>query len=253
MPTVLAQFYRHREVKRPLTEFQPVRFSSFQGEYAIMSNFLQIDAGGDMNHAGCFSQRAWRNILQGRLPTGGKRILNRDETEWPTIQEVCLLTGDKKVAKMDGYDYLCIEIPREVLVGRQYHPTNGSYTLPPSAANSLVAMMQEFFKFVLLDWVRQERRFCNVHGINLSKRNLTMMIDHFFYYYDICMGTNGKDRESMRRMAIRWIDEIRMLPNDRVDFSGADDLEYVYASEKEDKDEDLKDLLMKLKAGVKKI
>ena len=252
VPTALAQFYRHREVKNPLTEFQGVKFSPFQAEHILMSNFLQIDAIDIATHAACFSQRAFRNILAGRPPQGGKRIVNRDEAEWPSMQEVCLLTGDKKVQRMEGYDYLCIEIPREVLVGRQYKPTNASYTLPVSAATSMVAMMQNFFKFTLLDWVRQERRFCNIHGINLKKRNLTMMIDHFFYYYDICMGTNGKDRESMRRMAIRWIEESTMYPNDGVDFSEADDLNFVYESEYEDKDLEIKDLLKELKEGVKK-
>ena len=252
IPTAVAQFYRHREVKHPLTEFQAVRFSPFQGEHVLMSNFLQIDVGGDVSHASCFSQREWRNILQGKQPQGGKRVLNRDEDEWPTMQEVCLLTGDKKIQRMEGYDYLCIEMPKEVLIGRQYHATNPSYTLPPTAATQMATKMHNFFKFTLLDWVRQERRFCNIHGISLSKRNLTVMIDHFFYYYDICMGTNGKDRDSMRRMAIRWIEEAALYPNDGVDFADADDLNYVYEGEKEDADVEIKELLMKLKDGVKK-
>lgn len=252
VPTVLAQFYRHREVKHPLTEFDAVRFSPFQGEHILMSNFLQIDVGGDINHAGCFSQRAWRNILQGRQPSGGKRIINRDETEWPTMQEVCMLTNDKKVQRMDGYDYVCIEMPKEVLVGRQYKPTNGSYSLPPSAAVSMVSLMQNFFKFTLLDWVRQERHFCNIHGVSLKDRHLTMMIDHFFYYYDICMGTNFKDRDSMRRMAIRWIEESAMLPNDGVDFADAEDLHYVYESEEANADIEIRELLKQLKVAVKK-
>lgn len=252
VPTAMAQFYRHREVKNPLSEFEPVKFSAFQGEYILMSNFLQLDVGGDLTHAACFSQRAWRNILQGKLPTGGKRVMNRNETEWPTMREICMLTGDKKIQRLEGYDYLCIEIPKEVLVGRQYKPTSGSFTLPPSAANSMVSLLRNFFIFILLDWVRQERHFCNFHGISLKKRNLTMMIDHFFYYYDICIGTNGKDRESMRRMAIRWIEEAQMLPNDGVNFADADDLEYIYKSEQEDIDIDIKELLIELKTCVKK-
>ena len=217
-----------------------------------MSHFLQFDAGSDGIHAECFSQRSWRNILQGKMPIGGKRVLNRDENEWPTMQEICLLTGDKKVQRMDGYDYLCIEMPKEILVGRQYKPTNASYTLPPSAANSMVTLLRTFFIFVMLDWVRQERHFCNVHGISLKKRNLTMMIDHFFYYYDICIGTNGKDRESMRRMAIRWIDEAQMLPNDGVDFDAAEDLHYIYDDERENLDVDIPTLLKEIKCPVKK-
>ena len=252
VPTAMAQFYRHREVKNPLTEFQPVMFSPYQHEHILMSNFLQLDAGSDMTHAVCFSQRAWRNILQGRMPNGGKRVLNRDEKEWPTMQEICLLTGDKKIQKMEGYDYLCIEIPKEILVGRQYKPTNASYTLPPTPANSLITLLRNFFIFVLLDWVRQERQFCNVHGISHRKRNLTVMIDHFFYYYDICIGNNGKDRENMRRMAIRWIEESQILPNDGVNFGDAEDFKEVYDDERESLDINIETMLREVKREVKK-
>ena len=251
VPTALAQFYRHRDKKHQLTEFQGVKFSSFDPAFRWMYNFLQIDGVG-ISHAGCFSQRSYNNMLQGRPPQGGKRIINRDETEWLTMQEICLLTGDKKIQRMEGYDYLCIEIPREIIIGGEYRPTNASHTMPPSAATSMVATMYDFLKFTLLDWVRQERRYCHKHGINLDKRNLTIMIDHFFYHYDICMGTNRKDRESMRRMAIRWIEESVMFPNDCVDFSDADDLNFIYESEYEDKDLEIKDLLKELKAGLKK-
>ena len=251
VPTAIAQFYRHREVKNPLTEFEPVKFSPFQHEHILMSNFLQIDVCNDVVHAECFSQRAWRNILQGKMPAGGKRVLNRDETEWPSMQEVCLLVG-KKVQRMESYDYLCVEMPKEILVGREYRPTNASYSLPPSAAYSMVSLLRNFFIFILLDWVRQERHFCNVHGISMKKRNLAMIIDHFFYDYDICIGTNGKDRESMRRMAIRWIEEAQMLPNDGVNFDEAEDLFEIYDDECSDKDVDIKTLLKELKDDVKK-
>ena len=251
VPTVLAQFYRHRDVKRHLTEFEPVRFSPYQHEHILMSSYLQIDTVNDIIHAECFSQRAWRNILQGKMPVGGKRVINRDDTEWPSMQEICLLAG-KKVQRMESYDYLCIEMPKEILVGREYKPTNASYSLPPSAANSLVSLLRNFFIFVLLDWIRQERYFCNVHGISPKIRNIAMMIDHFFYYYDICIGTNGRDRESMRRMATRWIEESQMLPNDGVNFEDADDLKYIYDDERDSLDVDIKTLLREVKKEVNK-
>ena len=43
-----------------------------------------------------------------------------------------------------------------------------------------------------------------------------------------------------------------MYPNDGVDFSEADDLNFVYESEYKDKDLEIKDLLKELKEGVKK-
>jgi hypothetical protein len=247
VPTYVAQFYRGREVNHPLTEFEPVIFSVYQNEHVLLSATLILDT--DNQNAACLSQRAWKNVLQGRQPNGGKRLLNRSPDEWPTIQEICMLTGVKKVQKMEGYDYLCIEIPKQILVGRQYKATNASFSLPPSAANDLQKMLRNNFIRVLLDWVRQERSFCNIKGI---RRDLSMVVDHFFYYYNICIGTNGKDRESMRRMAVRWLEEAKTLPNDGVDFLDADDLDYVYKKEAESQDESIDNLLMKIKTKVKK-
>ena len=56
----------------------------------------------------------------------------------------------------------------------------------------------------------------------------------------------------MRRMAIRWIEEAQMLPNDGVNFADADDLDYIYANEQDDIDIDIKELLRELKLSVKK-
>ena len=66
------------------------------------------------------------------------------------------------------------------------------------------------------------------------------------------LGTNQKDRDSMRRMAARWIEDAKMLPNDGIDFGVTDDLDYVYEREAEDKDIDIETLLKELKTSVKK-
>ena len=249
VPTYVAQFYRGREVQHPLSENDPVEFSPFQHEHVLMSACLQLDTDINSHSSACFSQRAWRNILQGKQPHDGKRILTRDEEVWPTMQEICMLTGEKKIQRMDGYDYLCIEMPKQIVVGRQYKQTNPSFTLPPTAATDMQRMLRNEFIRILLDWIRQERYFCNKAGI---RRELAMMIDHFFYHYNMVLGTNQKDRDSMRRMAARWIEDAKMLPNDGIDFGVTDDLDYVYEREAEDKDIDIETLLKELKTSVKK-
>ena len=249
VPTYVAQFYRGREVKNPLSEMQPVEFSPFQHEHVLMSATLQLESDlGPINSA-CFSQRAWRNIMQGKQPQGGKRILTRDDDQWPTINEICMLTGEKKIQRMDGYDYLCIEMPRQIVVGRQYKQTNPSFTLPPSAATDLQRMLRYEFIRIMLDWIRQERYFCNKAGI---RRELAMMVDHFFYHYGMVLGTNQKDRDSMRRMAARWIEDAKMLPNDGVDFGVTEDLDYIYEYEEGNRDVSMDVLLKELKSGVNK-
>ena len=145
VPTYVAQFYRGREVQHPLSENDPVEFSPFQHEHVLMSACLQLDTDINSHSSACFSQRAWRNILQGKQPHDGKRILTRDEEVWPTMQEICMLTGEKKIQRMDGYDYLCIEMPKHIVVGRQYKQTNPSFTLPPTAATDLQRMLRNEF------------------------------------------------------------------------------------------------------------
>jgi len=46
---------------------------------------------------------------------------------------------------------------------------------------------------------------------------VVMCIEHFFYHYNMCLGTNATDRDSMRRMAKRWLWEAKMLPSDITD------------------------------------
>jgi hypothetical protein len=43
----------------------------------------------------------------------------------------------------------------------------------------------------------------------------------------MCLGTNGTDRDSMRRMAMRWIEDARMLADDIKD----EDVLFEYESE----------------------
>ena len=215
VPTSLAQFYRGRVAPEPpLSEFTPVEFSPFQREYSMMAGSLTMVSEQDCEHSMCFSERMWKNILNGQPPQGGKAIIKRDKTEWPSIDEINTATGAKRNRKSDGFDYLCIATPKQVVIGPQYHSVTSSYTLPFQASNELVRQLRKSFLHVLLYWVTEELFVCNKRGI---QRDVIMCIDHFFYHYQMCLGTNKTDRDSMRRMAMRWLEEAKMLPLDIVE------------------------------------
>ena len=239
LPTVVAQWYRGR-YKEPLTEFQPVIFSPYQTEDAIIAADIMLVPESASDHAACFSQRMWNNILHGRPPQGGKVLLKRDVTEWPTIDEICFLVDGKRNKKTDGFDYLCIAAPKTVVVGGQYKNVTNSYTLPFRQANGLVKLLRSDFVRILLNWVRKEQALCDLRGI---ERDVIMCIDHFFYHYNMCLGTNGTDRDSMRRMAMRWIEDARMLADDIKD----EDVLFEYESETSKQMPDIETLIEEIR------
>lgn len=229
VPTYVAQFYRGLDATRQMSEFEPYKFCEFQHEYIWMKNMLRLIPETEQTSSWCYSQRAWNNMLGGKSPAGGKIILHRDRTVWPSINEICAMTGEKKIQKMDGYDYLCLQMPQDVVYGNQLHHTNGSYNLSAKNAIALQRLLRDEFVHTFLDWLIQERRYCNQIGLH---REIGQTIERFFERYYIFIGATLKERDSMYRMSRRWVDQARILPNDRVDFSNSD-IHYISERESE--------------------
>ena len=246
VPTYIAQFYRGRVAPEPsLSEFTPITFSPFQQEHMIMSSSLLHVNERDMEHTMCFSQRMWKNILNGCHPQGGKVMLKRAPQQWPSIDEINFLTDVKKNKKTDGFDYLCIEAPKVITEGPNYKQVLPSFTMPFAAANNMVRQLRKGFLYILLNWITEELFLCNRRGVH---RDVVMCIDHFFSHYQMCLGTNSTDRDSMRRMAIRWLEEAKMLP---VGIDDEDPL-FVYEREEEQGGLDIDTLLANVKSLVNK-
>ena len=232
VPTYVAQFYRGRDMDRPMDEQEPVVFCEYQHEHILMKHTLQLIPETEQTNSWCYSHRAWKYIMAGKPPTGEKQVLKRDAQQWPSVREICMLIGEKNTQKLDGYDYLCIQIPREVLMGDEIRRTNASYSLAPKAAMSLQRLLRDEYVHTFLDWLVQDRRYCNAAGIN---RRIGTTIERFFERYYISIGKERTERDSMLRMGRRWIEQAKLLPNDRVDFS-ATDIHYVDEKEEERKD-----------------
>ena len=226
VPTYVAQFYRNRDIDNKLSEFQPVEFSKFQQESAIMAASIMLVPEQDMEHTMCFSQRMWNNILSGKKPQGGKIMIKRDPQQWPTIDEVCFIANIQRNKRTDGLDYLCIAAPKAIAIGGRYKQVTTSFTLPLQQANEMAKYLRREFIRILLNWIRNEMALCDIRGI---KRDIAMCVDHFFYHYGMCLGTNGTDRESMRRMATRWMKESKMMADD------IEDEDVLFEYEKEQK------------------
>lgn len=239
----MAQWYRGRVVPEPpLTEFQPVEFSQFQMEYAMMESWLAFVAEQDMSHTACFSERMWKNMLNGKRPQGGKVMLKRDAKEWLSMDEINFLTGTKRNKKTDGFDYLCIAAPRTMVIGGQFKQVTGSFTLLFEQANALVRQLRREFLRFFLHWICEELFVCDRRGIRFdskSGRDVVMCIEHFFYHYNMCLGTNATDRDSMRRMAKRWLWDAKMLPSDITD----EEVLFFYEKEEERRGKNIDELI----------
>ena len=243
VPTYVAQWYRGRVVPEPpLTEFQPVEFSQFQMEYAMMESWLTFVAEQNMSHTICFSERMWKNMLNGKRPQGGKVMLKRDAKEWLSMDEINFLTGTKRNRKTDGFDYLCIAAPRVMVIGGQFKQVTSSFTLLFNEANALVRQLRREFLRLFLHWICEELLVCDKRGIRFessSGRDVVMCIEHFFYHYNMCLGTNATDRDSMRRMAKRWLWDAKMLPSDITD----EEVLFFYEKEEERRGKNIDELI----------
>ena len=217
-----------------------MEFSRFQDETAMMQAWLEFVNERDMEHTHCFSERMWKNILQGKMPQGGKAVLNRNPQEWPTMDEIATLTGTKRNRKTDGFDYLCIAAPKIVDIGGHFRNVTGSFTLGFNAANALVKQLRCEFLRIFLNWICQELFVCDRRGI---RRDVVTCIDHFFYHYNMCLGTNATDRDSMRRMAKRWLEDAKKLPDAMDD----EDVLFIYEKEEENRGKDIDALIREAK------
>lgn len=215
VPSYVAQFYRALDPNKVLAENEPYSFCPFQHEFILMRNALTLIPENEQTCTWCYSQRAWHNITRGIPPTGGKAVIQRDPQQWVDTKDLCAIIGEKSVSKMEAYDYLCLEMPQDIVLGDEVRKTNGSYSLKQRDAILLQELLRNEFVHTFLDWVIQDRRCCNRLGI---RREIGTTIERFFERYYIFVGTNKRERESMYRMGRRWIEKARVTPNDRIDF-----------------------------------
>lgn len=218
LPQYVAAFYRGRNPQHVLAENEPVKFCEFSHEYVVLSMGLMIVPAALQLQSHCYSQRSWRNMMRGMMPGGGRCILSRDPDAWLTPREICTLEGEKLSQRRENADYLCIKMPDEVLRGPRVYRTNDTYSLDRMSAKRLDKLLRNEFYHCFVDWIVQDRNFQAEKRIHRTRMET---LERFFMYYNIPIGHGHADRETMRRLANRWIREAEVLTNDRVDFAGA--------------------------------
>ena len=199
VPWFVAGFLRGRNDDRQLTEFEPYEFADHDEMMLFMSHNLRFIPEQNQSPY-CYSERAFANVLHGKHPGGGKAILNRDASEWPSMNEFCAVTGKFVTDKQDSFDYLCIALPREILDGGRLHKTNGSYALPRHEAETFIAYLRNEFKREFEVFCRRDEEVCLQNGINRSDVD---RMERFLANYNMPVSVTAKDREALRKMMFR--------------------------------------------------
>ena len=214
LPYYVCAFYRGLDSEHPLTEWDPYEFKEYTHEGQVLQRNLRLI--DEVNQTAlCYSERAWNNMLHGKEPGGGKVILKRDPKEWLSSREICMLNGHDVTQKQESLDYLCIEMPKEVLINGEIRRSNPSYALDYQPAYRFTGMLRQEFYHVFLDWCEQDQRYCNRN--NIHRTNIEVM-ERFLTQYNIPVSVDGKERETLRRMKNRWLANARKRPNDRLNF-----------------------------------
>jgi len=204
----VAAFWRSNGNGESLPKNEPLKFSPYTLEYAVLSNCLRVVPEKQQHRASCYSASAWKNMSEGRLPDGGKPILNRNKEDYLTYAEVCTLEGQANRTKTEAFDFLCIEMPREVLINNHVYRTGKSHTLDSEAAKDLRDLLRQTFVRIYLEFEQNNRAFAKSKGFHRSHIEI---LERFFMEYDIPVSHDNKERETLRRLAQRWRKEALAL------------------------------------------
>lgn len=197
----LAAFFRGDGQGNSISPSQPVEFSPYTKEYAILSGSPRIIPAAQQHRAACYSQSAWSNLVAGRPPQGGKQIISRRPSEPLSYAEYCALEGVNNTQKSSSFDFLCIAVPREIFADGRVRRSNATMTLDANAARDLRRLLRRTFVRVFLDFKQRNLAFSRSQGFSRSNVEI---IERFLMIYDIPVGHDLKERESLRRLMIRW-------------------------------------------------
>lgn len=215
VPWYVACHFRGRDENHQLTEFDPVKFTDFDHEYQVMVNNLRNIPEQNQSRI-CYSQRAWQNILRGKTPDGGSYLLHRNQNEWPTSSETCVLSGVQMSGRHHASDYLLIEMPREVFWGKHLRRTNACYCLSYDTASFFAAMLTDRFCYEYTQWIRQDQRMARSQGF---KRKQLESQERYFTQYNFPVIIDDQLRESLRRQHSRLVKKGNMKPQYGLQFN----------------------------------
>lgn len=205
LPTPVAYFQRNRwDV--PLHPDEPLRFCDFDEKMRILRMGL-VRFDERQLHIESFSQQEWRNMQNGRRPNGEKVDTKRDNTIPLSYNEVVHLSNFPLRKTPESYDYICIQMPREVQIGRRVYATNPSFSLDGHHTHLLQKALCADYKRAIVAWVLHTRNYQVAPDAILDRRNIDTL-ERFLMHYGIPTSSDNIERDSLRRQLKRWLIEV---------------------------------------------
>lgn len=237
LPSVICHYHRNCDLEHKLGCFEPLKFSSFTDHAVVLRSGVSVFTGTSSKSVSCYSQHCWNMILAGKNPLTGKVVMRRDQTEWPSYEEICTINGKVLSSRSERYDFLCIQIPPTIIVGGKEIRTNATYSLPKEMAEILSNLLVRDFKRALLDWEVATFDHC-VQPDKIICRGHMDTLERFLMHYDIPIPRDGIEKDTLRRQLARWMKRARVLEKAYRCF----DVEY----------EDSADKVIKFKSSINK-
>ena len=211
VPTYYAAFIRNSYTP-VIQRGQPIKFSEYSIERAYMKVGLVPIAGHKEHIPICFSEREWKNMLQGKHPDGGAVVRKRDPAEYLSHWEVRELIGHPLTKKSDNYEYLCIQMPPTVFIEGKQCRTNAVYNLDYSTAMLLRSLFQEEFltrlKIFMICAHHYNFRPHPGNPGSIIDQKIVNTIERFLLCYDIPIASDYQEFKTIRKMVQRHIPNI---------------------------------------------
>lgn len=217
VPPYVADFYRNKDENHRLKVWEPVCFEDFSYEMRLLRHRIISDKNRKFLSVLCYSQQSWNNILKGKLPQGGKTIFIRDNKQWPTPREIVALEGRTLKLNEELFDYLCIALPKEAMVGSSVIRVDSRCSIDGSTAKLLANVLRDEYYHYFYEWCVQEERVFRKKGLAVQKTDL---MERFYAQYEIRMIQGARTQNTLRQMAKRLYERGKAATNRRTTIEG---------------------------------
>lgn len=232
VPSLVAAFYRGKDLNRPLSHGDAYAFLPGTAEYQALLLGLRYIPVDEQIKAKCYTQYTWCTMMAGKDPRINTKVLDRDKNLWLTARDICFLLDKKYSDRQEIFDYLCIEIPKKIVVNEAVRNTNNNYGLDRSIAFSLRKMLVNGFYQVLAQWYYKNRELEEELSL---KRSMVDFINRFLFAHGMPVTESKKEEFAIRKMVERGLAG-HLILKDKMEAQAVSILKEIYSDEKIKKD-----------------
>ena len=213
VPHYVSSYFRCRDEFHIIAPSQPVCIDTSEIHlWPYLSNYLINNADGRIYNNGCFNQRQWRRMLAGqylhKYHSAARR--NMKGIDHLSDEDVHDMAGFTDSNFDENTEYLCLQIPREVLKYPLLHRTDENWTLSIEGVRKLRKALTDEFWIAFFDYMRRNTHYTFICNI---KRATSENMIRFMNRYQIRSSADGSEYAALKRNYNRKLKPYR-LPED---------------------------------------